>query len=343
MLTRLSVKNYRCIRDVTVDFAPLSVLIGKNDTGKSTLLNAILASHDVERGHAATAVGRDCQMRAEHTIVVDGVEARVNKTLIREGGRLQVAVEGGGVKGAAPPIQHEHRRQLVQRQTRVARMQLAPRSLAALGPIATSAEDAPMLATDGSGLVALLDFILGTERDDFAWIESELSRLMPAVAGVRLLPAQYLRDDTIWPGKEIRIKTSDGAVVPTSDVSEGVLLMLGFLTLARAPNRAAILLMEEPENGLHPRLLREAVRVLQAISESGTQIILTTHSPYLLDYVPPDCVRVFHRDEKHGVRVKPLTALPGFDAWRADGASLGEMWFNAGEEALFDDASAPGE
>jgi len=40
-LKRIEVKNYKSLKDVTVDFADLTVLIGKNDTGKSSILRAV--------------------------------------------------------------------------------------------------------------------------------------------------------------------------------------------------------------------------------------------------------------------------------------------------------------
>src|SRR6185437_4922244 len=41
MITKLHVQNFKCLRDVSVELRPFTVLIGKNDTGKSSLLEAI--------------------------------------------------------------------------------------------------------------------------------------------------------------------------------------------------------------------------------------------------------------------------------------------------------------
>ena len=41
MIDRLRVENFKCLRDVAINFAPLTVLIGPNDSGKSSLLDAL--------------------------------------------------------------------------------------------------------------------------------------------------------------------------------------------------------------------------------------------------------------------------------------------------------------
>ena len=43
MLNRFHVENYKCLRDVTVPLTPIHVLIGQNDAGKSSLLEALYA------------------------------------------------------------------------------------------------------------------------------------------------------------------------------------------------------------------------------------------------------------------------------------------------------------
>ena len=78
--------------------------------------------------------------------------------------------------------------------------------------------------------------------------------------------------------------------------SDGTLKMLAYLTLLHDPVPPPFIGIEEPENFLHPRLLyglaeecREAAR--------ATQVLVTTHSPFFLDALRPEEVRVLWRDE----------------------------------------------
>lgn len=43
MITHLHIQNFKCLRDVQVDLVPFTILIGPNDSGKSSLLDAVQA------------------------------------------------------------------------------------------------------------------------------------------------------------------------------------------------------------------------------------------------------------------------------------------------------------
>ena len=50
MITRFRVQNFKSIRDVTVELAPVTVLVGKSGTGKSNFVEAIRCLRDALRG-----------------------------------------------------------------------------------------------------------------------------------------------------------------------------------------------------------------------------------------------------------------------------------------------------
>src|SRR5262249_37193403 len=78
---------------------------------------------------------------------------------------------------------------------------------------------------------------------------------------------------------------------PPDQLSPGSLLALGLLVLAYIPNPPLIVGLEEPDHGLHPRLLRYVKDALYRLSypescgetRPPVQVIATSHSPYLLD------------------------------------------------------------
>src|SRR4051794_25415967 len=55
MMTRFRVTNYKCLADVALDLTPLHVVIGQNDSGKTSLLEAMLALHRSTEGPLARA------------------------------------------------------------------------------------------------------------------------------------------------------------------------------------------------------------------------------------------------------------------------------------------------
>jgi energy-coupling factor transporter ATP-binding protein EcfA2 len=126
---------------------------------------------------------------------------------------------------------------------------------------------------------------------------------------------------------EMLLQRRDGTEVPANLVSGGVLVTLAFLTIAEL--NGDLLLIEEPENGLHPARLQGIVERLRKATASrpGSQVILTTHSPLLLDYVQPEEVRLFARNKTGDVEVHHLEDIPDIKD-RLKYVMLGELVFS---------------
>lgn len=107
--------------------------------------------------------------------------------------------------------------------------------------------------------------------------------------------------------------------------SDGTLKLLAYLIQLHDPNPPPLIGIEEPENFLHPRLLPELAEECDQAS-GKTQLIVTTHSPFFVDRLRPEQVRVIYRDEKGYSRIVRTAEMPGVDAFIAEGASLGDLW-----------------
>lgn len=107
--------------------------------------------------------------------------------------------------------------------------------------------------------------------------------------------------------------------------SDGTLKMLAYLTLLYDPVPPQLIGIEEPENYLHPRLLPELAEECDMASDR-TQLIVTTHSPFFIDRLRPEQVRVLYRDADGYTRTKRVADMPGIAAFLEEGASLGELW-----------------
>jgi len=117
--------------------------------------------------------------------------------------------------------------------------------------------------------------------------------------------------------------------VPASHASEGTLLALALVTILLGPAAPRIVLLDDIEQGLHPaaqmQLVQSITKLLALDSMRGTQIIATTHSPYILEHLDFDQVRVFAIGPDGASAVKSLASHP--DAERVRGAmSAGELW-----------------
>jgi predicted ATPase len=85
--------------------------------------------------------------------------------------------------------------------------------------------------------------------------------------------------------------------IPAWVLSEGTRRLTSILALALQEQPPTLLAIEEVENGFDPWTLRFVLEELVACSERGAQIVLTTHSPYLMNMLPRE---VFHFADRSG-------------------------------------------
>jgi predicted ATPase len=117
-----------------------------------------------------------------------------------------------------------------------------------------------------------------------------------------------------------------------ADLSDGTLRFLFLLAVLANPSPPALIAIDEPETGLHPSML-PIVAEYARDAASRTQVILTTHSPELLDAFgdePPSTTVVEWRDGQTVLRVLGGECL---DYWLKK-YSLGELYRSRELEAM---------
>jgi predicted ATPase len=132
----------------------------------------------------------------------------------------------------------------------------------------------------------------------------------------------------------VSFQTVKGETLGAESVSDGVMFSLAFIAIAHQPRPPQVLLIEEPETGVHHASLKEIVRTLKHLSDDkGVQVILTTHSPYLLDHVEPEEVFVFSKGEDGAVRAKKFSDHPDVETLRKH-FKTGELWTGFDEKDI---------
>lgn len=107
--------------------------------------------------------------------------------------------------------------------------------------------------------------------------------------------------------------------------SDGTLKMLAYLVLLYDPEPPPFIGIEEPENFLHPRLLPELGEECRRASER-TQLLVTTHSPFLLNVLKPEEVRILWRDDDGYTQAQRAGDIPAVSSFVDNGALLGHLW-----------------
>ncbi len=169
------------------------------------------------------------------------------------------------------------------------------------------------LAKDGSNIA---DFLLDIRKQDVA----AFNGIVEAMAYV--LP--YARDLQPSVTSELERKaylqlTEADFKVPGWMLSTGTLRMLALLALLRHPNPPPLIVVEEIENGLDPRSIHLIVEEIRNAVLSGvTQVILTTHSPYLLDLLTLEHLVLVERDVNGQPRFLRPADNENLQRWAAD-------------------------
>lgn len=107
--------------------------------------------------------------------------------------------------------------------------------------------------------------------------------------------------------------------------SDGTMKMLSYLTVLFDPEPPHFIGLEEPENFLHPRLLPELAEVCREAS-ANSQLLITSHSPFLLNAMKPKEVRILYRDEHGFTQAKQASEIQGISEQTAEGGKLGDLW-----------------
>ena len=227
MLTELTVKNFRCLRDVTVPLKPLTVLIGPNDSGKSTLLAVmdLLLNERVRQSGIPLGLPRE-----DHW----GFEVR--NTVFAEAESSDWLARVTAV-GESEPIMMGPRGDLRQYtfergvpRLRSSRIEVNPSELRFSGEQVL--HDVPFnaveLTSDGSNVPGLLDKMLRSHRPRFAAVVDACRDLIPGFSDFSInLPAHGKVELYIW--------LDSGIELPTTRTSDGVRALIFYLTLAHRP------------------------------------------------------------------------------------------------------------
>jgi predicted ATPase len=107
--------------------------------------------------------------------------------------------------------------------------------------------------------------------------------------------------------------------------SDGTMKMLAYLTVLHDPEPPQFIGIEEPENFLHPRLLPELAEECRA-SAARSQLLITTHSPFLINTMRADEVRVLYRDDEGFAQAIKASDIQGIPEMLQAGGTLGHLW-----------------
>lgn len=340
MIKKAKFENFKGLRSVDVTFdSPFSVLVGPNGSGKTSVLQGIELVIAAWSGQQFQSILGDRARSLETVRTINGPTELSLQILDRSHNGF-----GFGITSATPG--HVPPGALLRIESgKVAASEHQPSKPIPYGPVLRphyrSSEIArpsitqatpPPVSVEGAGLPSLLGYLKLRDDELFDRVEEHFCHVIPNVKKLRI---DRSHGGGGAAGEQLLFDTSLASKVPADQMSDGTLYILALVVAILGPHRPKTLLIDDIDLRLHPKAQYELVTLLrQFLNEfPDLQIIATSHSPYILDKLAPNEVRVTGLGDDGSVVVARLDEHPSFEQWKAS-MSPGEFWSHTGEEWL---------
>lgn len=319
VISSLHFSNFRVLRDATLPVGRCTLLIGPNASGKSTALTGLemlsgrlevpydaVSSTRVEGSSGAAIVRAQAQSAAYHSVWQVGA--------------------GNAQRGFSEEAGEKDKKDLLRDINGSRIFALDPDTLGRPVVLLPNVELGPR----GENHAAVLDRLRDQAPENFERLCAELHRWMPEYDRVLFeTPSNGYRSFQLR-------TTGTKHPIAASALSQGTRLALALLTLAYLPSPPPIIGIEEPDRGIHPRLLRDVRDAVYRLAypedfkeqRAPVQVILTTHSPYLLDLFRehPDEIVISQR-KGDSASFEKLSDRKDLDSL-LENSTLSEVWYS---------------
>lgn len=351
-LEKLTINNFKSIREQSLALGRLNVFIGGNGAGKSNLIevfrflreivNQNLAGYTGMKGGAdsllyfgrkrspemsfalefgekdtATAYSLKLRGTAEDSFIISeeiaACQDSIKQRWIAEESKPFSSKESALKSGDPFP----NRQVMADLDScRVYHFHDTSETAAVKG--ATDVEDNRFLRPQAENLAAFLFWMQQKQPIHFANVQDTVRQIAPFFEEFRLAPSKLNENKIRLEWKE---KGSD-AYFNASSLSDGTLRFLCLTTLLLQPQLPTVVLLDEPELGLHPAAITLLADLLSSAA-TRTQVIVATQSVTLVNQFEPESVWAVDRQDSQSV-FRHLSQRD-MTAW-LDDYGLGELW-----------------
>jgi len=164
--------------------------------------------------------------------------------------------------------------------------------------IPTAVREVRHIGLMGEELATYLNTLQALDERQFDAVEKALHVIIPSISDIKV----NVNDE----GKVELQLVKDHIPISARLLSEGTLRVLGLLALGGAKEPATLVCFEEPETGIQADRLDLIASLLTNLAEEDSQVIVTTHSPVLLDLLPEKSLCIVRSQSSNSV-IEPFT------------------------------------
>jgi predicted ATPase len=357
MIDTVSFANFRVLRHVSTSLERFTVIVGPNASGKSSIL---LGLHLLCEAGKNWPQGRPPipNLGSNFSRDARNEDLLVECTRLGSTIRLQAIIQPPGLPVTPPQssLVWKESAETAQWQP-LTKPQIIPSAsllrleAAHLAKPGYTTAAVPVLGPTGEGLHSSLAYLALNQPDAFQELQTTLNQIIPAIRRIRFarIPVRQVESVPLANGDRTEVRyeehayttelvlfdTNGATSIPANLASEGTLLVLGILTMLYGPDRPQLLLLDDLDRGLHPKAQLELVAILRSLLDrhQDLQIIATTHSPYILDKMNSNEVRLATLGEDGWAVCGRLQDHPEFERWKEE-MTPGEFWMMFGEKWL---------
>jgi len=170
---------------------------------------------------------------------------------------------------------------------------------------------------DGSNLAWVVEGLIRSSPERFAGWLQHLQSALPDINGIRTVERPEDKH------RYVVVNYHSVGDMPAWMVSDGTLRLLALTVLAYLPTFNGIFLIEEPENGIHPRAIEAMFDSLRSVY--GAQVLVATHSPVILSIVDTKSVLCFAKTADGATDIVRGDMHPRLQKWQCE-TDLGSLF-----------------
>ena len=348
MINRIRLKGYKTIRDLDLKLCPINILIGANGVGKSNfisffkllqnLYNQNLETYSMQEGaenllHFGSKVTNEIfgelefekinaysitlSLKANDTLFVQNESVLYRNS---EGGWPYSVIAKNTTEANIKTNNSTGISKYVRKYLESIRIyHFHDTSKTARIKQKGKIDDNVQLNPDASNLAAYLYFLQEKHPKVFKRIELTIQSVAPYFEKFILRPDR-LREDMIQ--LEWKEKGSD-MYINANNISDGTLRFMALSTLLLQPELPEVIIIDEPELGLHPFAINKLAGLINKASKTS-QVIIATQSMNLIDNFEPNDIIVVDKVEKQSVFNR--LEEENLKIWLEEYHSLSTLW-----------------